>query len=118
LREVDTIELVDTVDSLDGLLRSVEESHPDVVLTDIRVPPSFSDEGIIAAKRIHATYSDTGVLVLSQGGGGGGGHRGWSALGGAGRSDSVRRAAAARYRHSNRTRRSHTVAHGAAAGAC
>jgi chemotaxis response regulator CheB len=96
LREVDTIELVDTVDSLDGLLRSVEENHPDVVLTDIRMPPSFSDEGIIAAKRIHANYSDTGVLVLSQGGGGGVGHRGWSALGGAGRSDSVRRAAAAR----------------------
>jgi DNA-binding NarL/FixJ family response regulator len=66
LREVDTIELVDTVDSLDGLLRSVEENHPDVVLTDIRMPPSFSDEGIIAAKRIRANYSDTGVLVLSQ----------------------------------------------------
>jgi len=66
LREVDTIELVNTVDSLDGLLRSVEENHPDVVLTDIRMPPSFSDEGIIAAKRIRADHPDTGVLVLSQ----------------------------------------------------
>jgi DNA-binding NarL/FixJ family response regulator len=66
LREVDSIELVGTAESLDGLLRSVEENHPDVVLTDIRMPPSFSDEGIVAAKRIRADYPDTGVLVLSQ----------------------------------------------------
>jgi DNA-binding NarL/FixJ family response regulator len=66
LREVDSIELVDTVDTLDGLLRSVENHHPDAVLTDIRMPPSFSDEGIVAAKRIRASHSDTGVLVLSQ----------------------------------------------------
>jgi DNA-binding NarL/FixJ family response regulator len=66
LREVDTIELIDTVDSLDDLLRSVETNRPDAVLTDIRMPPSFSDEGIVAAKRIRADHPDTGVLVLSQ----------------------------------------------------
>ena len=66
LREVDTIELVDTVDSLDGLLESVARHRPDAVLTDIRMPPSFDDEGIVAAKRIRAEHADTGVLVLSQ----------------------------------------------------
>jgi DNA-binding NarL/FixJ family response regulator len=66
LREVGSIELIDTVESLDALMHSVATHLPDVVLTDIRMPPSFIDEGIVAAKRIRAEYPQTGVLVLSQ----------------------------------------------------
>ncbi len=40
--------------------------HPDVVIVDIRMPPTFSDEGLVAAERIRSTYPDFGVLVLSQ----------------------------------------------------
>ena len=39
---------------------------PDAVLTDIRMPPTHTDEGIVAAKRIRAEHPGTGVVVLSQ----------------------------------------------------
>ena len=42
------------------------EHRPDAVLTDIRMPPTFTTEGIDAAKRIRAEYPETGVVVLSQ----------------------------------------------------
>jgi len=66
LDAVDEIELVATVSDLDTLLAAVDEQHPDVVLTDIRMPPSHSTEGIEAAKKIRADHPDTGVVVLSQ----------------------------------------------------
>jgi DNA-binding NarL/FixJ family response regulator len=44
----------------------VDEHGPDAVLTDIRMPPSFTTEGIDAAKRIRAEHPGTGVVVLSQ----------------------------------------------------
>ncbi len=44
----------------------MEETSPDAVLTDIRMPPSYTDEGIKAAKRIRAEHPDVGVVVLSQ----------------------------------------------------
>jgi DNA-binding NarL/FixJ family response regulator len=66
LAAVDEVELVATVPDLDGLLAAVEDQHPDVVLTDIRMPPSHSTEGIDAARRIRADHPDTGVVVLSQ----------------------------------------------------
>jgi DNA-binding NarL/FixJ family response regulator len=50
----------------DGLLRAGESEHPDVAVTDIRMPPTHTDEGLVAAERIRATYDDVGVLVLSQ----------------------------------------------------
>ena len=62
----DDLELVHTCGSYDELLESVEEHHPDVVLTDIRMPPTHTDEGIRAAMQIRTTYPDTGVVVLSQ----------------------------------------------------
>ena len=48
------------------LVRAVAEHRPDVVLTDIRMPPTHTIEGIEAAKRIRADYPDIGVVVLSQ----------------------------------------------------
>jgi DNA-binding NarL/FixJ family response regulator len=66
LAGVEDLELVATVSDLDGLLGAVEEHAPDVVLTDIRMPPSHSTEGIEAAKKIRADHPDIGVLVLSQ----------------------------------------------------
>ena len=66
LAEVDDIELVDSVGDPRELLAAVGEHHPDAVLTDIRMPPTFTTEGIDAAKRIRAEFPDTGVVVLSQ----------------------------------------------------
>ena len=51
---------------LDSLLAAVEEKQPDVVVTDIRMPPSSTDEGIQAAVRLRETNPDVGVVVLSQ----------------------------------------------------
>ncbi len=48
------------------LLEQVREHRPDVVVTDIRMPPTHTDEGLRAAHRIRAEQPATGVLVLSQ----------------------------------------------------
>jgi len=66
LAEVEEIELVGIVEEPQALLRSVVELHPDAVLTDIRMPPTFTSEGIDAAKRIRAEHPGVGVVVLSQ----------------------------------------------------
>jgi DNA-binding NarL/FixJ family response regulator len=50
----------------DELLRQVREQRPDVAVTDIRMPPTNTDEGVRAAAMIRAELPDTGVLVLSQ----------------------------------------------------
>jgi DNA-binding NarL/FixJ family response regulator len=51
---------------LDSLLEAVDREGPDVVVTDIRMPPGHSDEGIQAARRLRETKPDLGVVVLSQ----------------------------------------------------
>jgi DNA-binding NarL/FixJ family response regulator len=66
LDSVDEVELVATAETLDELLAAVEAHRPDAVLTDIRMPPTHTTEGIDAAKQIRAEYPDTGVVVLSQ----------------------------------------------------
>jgi DNA-binding NarL/FixJ family response regulator len=66
LTEATGVDLVGTVADPEGLHRAVAEHRPDAVLTDIRMPPTFTTEGIDAAKRIRAEYPDTGVVVLSQ----------------------------------------------------
>lgn len=66
LAEGEGIEVVDTATDLDSLMRSVAENLPDVVLTDIRMPPTQTDEGIEAARRIRAEHPGVGVVVLSQ----------------------------------------------------
>ena len=50
----------------EDLLRKVRAHHPDVAVTDIRMPPSQTDEGLRAAQQIRAEMPDVGVLVLSQ----------------------------------------------------
>lgn len=60
------IEVVGRCGDLDGLLAAVEELSPDVVVTDIRMPPTGTDEGIRAATQLRATHPNVGVVVLSQ----------------------------------------------------
>ena len=66
LAEAEGIEVVATATDLGSLIASVAEHSPDVVLTDIRMPPTGTDEGIQAAKRIRAEHPGVGVVVLSQ----------------------------------------------------
>jgi DNA-binding NarL/FixJ family response regulator len=58
--------LVATCGDGESLLAAVEAERPDVVLTDIRMPPSGDDEGITVANRLRETYPDVGVVVVSQ----------------------------------------------------
>jgi DNA-binding NarL/FixJ family response regulator len=51
---------------LDSLLAAVEAERPDVVVTDVRMPPGDDDEGIQAAERLRRTHPEVGVVVLSQ----------------------------------------------------
>ena len=60
------VEIVGKVDDAQKLLRIVASEHPDVAIVDIRMPPTFTDEGLVAAEAIRASYPDVGVLVLSQ----------------------------------------------------
>jgi len=62
----DQIELVGTATTRDELLAAVDELNPDAVLTDIRMPPTGTNEGIEAAKAIRAAHPQIGVVVLSQ----------------------------------------------------
>src|SRR6478609_11891642 len=66
LRELADVDVVGTVSGIDALFVAVEEHHPDVVLTDIRMPPHWDDEGIAAARRIRREHPGVGVVVLSQ----------------------------------------------------
>jgi DNA-binding NarL/FixJ family response regulator len=59
------LELVATCGDYGALLRAVDEHEPDVVVTDIRMPPGASDEGIRAAEVLRASHPGLGVLVLS-----------------------------------------------------
>jgi DNA-binding NarL/FixJ family response regulator len=60
------LEVVAACGDLDGLLESVESERPDVVVTDIRMPPGNADEGIQAAERLRLSHPEIGVVVLSQ----------------------------------------------------
>jgi len=60
------IEVVATAGDLDTLLAAVDAEDPDVVVTDIRMPPTGGDEGIRAGERLRVSHPDTGVVVLSQ----------------------------------------------------
>jgi class 3 adenylate cyclase/DNA-binding NarL/FixJ family response regulator len=59
-------DVVTRVADADELLRQVGRAQPDVVLTDIKMPPSHIDEGIVAAMEIRRMHPSVGVLVLSQ----------------------------------------------------
>ena len=60
------VDLVASCPDHDSLLQAIEEDTPDVVLTDIRMPPSESDEGIQIAARLREERPEVGVVVLSQ----------------------------------------------------
>jgi DNA-binding NarL/FixJ family response regulator/DNA-binding SARP family transcriptional activator len=60
------LEVVAVCDDLESLLAAVESERPDVVVTDIRMPPGNLDEGIQASDRLRAEHPDVGVVVLSQ----------------------------------------------------
>jgi DNA-binding NarL/FixJ family response regulator len=60
------LEVAAVCGDLDSLLTAVEAEEPDVVITDIRMPPGDMDEGIQAAERLRETHPEIGVVVLSQ----------------------------------------------------
>ena len=62
----DELEVVSVCGDLGSLLDTVDAERPDVVVTDIRMPPGHTDEGIQAATRLRETSPDVGVVVLSQ----------------------------------------------------
>jgi len=60
-----SIDVVGTVGTADDLLHKVELTRPDVAIVDIRMPPTHTDEGLVAATRIRERQPTVGVLVLS-----------------------------------------------------
>ena len=60
------VEVVGVAEDYDSLVAGAEAAHPDVVVTDIRMPPNFQREGIDAAKEIRKRHPGTGVVILSQ----------------------------------------------------
>jgi DNA-binding NarL/FixJ family response regulator len=61
-----SVEVVGSCADLPSLLDTIEAEQPDVVLTDIRMPPTMTDEGIQVAALLRQTYPSVGVVVLSQ----------------------------------------------------
>jgi DNA-binding NarL/FixJ family response regulator len=66
LAGADGLEVVRSCADLDGLMEAIETERPDVVVTDIRMPPTRTDEGIQVAERLRESDPATGVVVLSQ----------------------------------------------------
>jgi DNA-binding NarL/FixJ family response regulator len=59
------IEVVAEAENAEELLRHVVVARPDAAISDIRMPPTHTDEGLVAARRIRAEHPHVGVLVLS-----------------------------------------------------
>ncbi|WP_238998136.1 response regulator transcription factor [Nocardioides limicola] len=66
LAEIEEFKVCAACSSYDELVEAVEAHAPDVVLTDIRMPPTHRDEGIRAARRFRGSHPELGVVVLSQ----------------------------------------------------
>jgi DNA-binding NarL/FixJ family response regulator len=64
--DIEGVRVSASCSSYDDLLAAVDNFDPDVVITDIRMPPGHRDEGIRAANRFRVSHPDLGVLVLSQ----------------------------------------------------
>ena len=60
------VNVVGEAEDVDGLMAAVALNSPDVVISDIRMPPTHRDEGLVAAARIRAEHPGIGVLILSQ----------------------------------------------------
>lgn len=65
LLEAGGIEVLGDVGDVPGLLRCVADEQPDVCICDVRMPPTFSDEGVRAAEEIRRRWPAVGVLLLS-----------------------------------------------------
>ncbi len=59
-------DVVEAVEDGDALVRAVVEHRPDVAIVDVRMPPTFTDEGLRASIEARSLVPETGVLVLSQ----------------------------------------------------
>jgi DNA-binding NarL/FixJ family response regulator len=66
LEAAEGVELVASADDLETLRAVIEREQPDIVVTDIRMPPDNTDEGIRLAAEMRATHPEIGVVVLSQ----------------------------------------------------
>jgi len=66
LESIEDIDLLAAYGDLETVRNAIESTRPDVVVTDIRMPPSHSDEGIRLADELRTTQPETGVVVLSQ----------------------------------------------------
>lgn len=66
LGAADEVEVVASCADRDSLLAAVESEHPDVVVTDIRMPPTDSDEGLQIARMLRRELPEVGVVLLSQ----------------------------------------------------
>ncbi len=66
LLRAEGVDVVAAVDDADTALRAVAEHRPDLLLTDVRMPPAFTDEGLRAAIVVRSQHPGTAVLVLSQ----------------------------------------------------
>jgi DNA-binding NarL/FixJ family response regulator len=60
------IDVVAEAEDANSLLRHVQLTQPDAAIVDIRMPPTHTDEGLVAAQQIRAEHSEVGVLLLSQ----------------------------------------------------
>jgi DNA-binding NarL/FixJ family response regulator len=60
------IELVATADDEATLLAAIEKTRPDVVVTDVRMPPTGTDEGVRVAERLATAQPHIGVVIVSQ----------------------------------------------------
>lgn len=60
------VDVVAEADDYPSLMRAIVEHRPDLVITDVRMPPTLTNEGIRAAREIRAEHPATGVIVLSQ----------------------------------------------------
>jgi DNA-binding NarL/FixJ family response regulator len=66
LEGIDDVDLVGSCEDLDALRETVECLEPDAVVTDIRMPPTNTDEGIRFAGELRSSHPEVGVVVLSQ----------------------------------------------------
>jgi DNA-binding NarL/FixJ family response regulator len=66
LGESERIDVVGTYADRDALIAAIDREQPDAVLTDIRMPPTGTDEGVQVARTLRVTHPEIGVVVLSQ----------------------------------------------------